>query len=87
MRVYSVNYMDRDRMILLKELSDKLYESYYTIDYAENSKLIYQNSRVPYFILTLTHFIAFTCFPTIIIYKKLPGQWFEDETVKSSDGL
>ena len=38
---------------------------------------IYKKSPRPYVMLVLTHIIAYTCFPSIIIYKNLPGHYFE----------
>ena len=37
---------------------------------------IYRKSPRPYVMLVLTHLIAYTCFPSIIIYKNLPGHYF-----------
>ena len=38
---------------------------------------IYKKSPRPYVMLVLTHIIAYTCFPSIIIYKNLPGHYFK----------
>ena len=38
---------------------------------------IYKKSPRPYVMLVLTHIIAYTCFPSIIIYKNLPGNYFK----------
>ena len=37
---------------------------------------IFKKNPRPYVMLVLSHFIAYTIFPSIIIYKHLPGDWF-----------
>ena len=37
---------------------------------------IYKKNPRPYVMLILSHFIAYTIFPSIVIYKHLPGKYF-----------
>ena len=72
---------DTSRTALTSMMSDRLYDNYYTIKDAKYSREIFAESWFPYLILVLSHFFAYTCFPSIIVYKQLPGDLFNPDKV------